>query len=128
MTDSRFALAAQLARPIAPVGPPRPAAGERFVRGPIPRGWLEAAMRLRGKALHVAIELWYRAGLRSRGEVVLSLSNLSNLCGFDRATAARALTALERAGLVRVARHVGRAPRVTILERREHPVQAPSLE
>lgn len=128
MPDSRFALAVQPARPIAAVGPPRPAAGEHFLRGPIPRGWLDVAMRLRGKALHVAIELWYRAGLRSRGEVVLSLSSLSSLCGFDRATAARGLTALERAGLVRVVRHVGRAPRVTILEVRAERVQAPCFE
>ncbi|MGO9834577.1 MAG: hypothetical protein ACLP1X_10200 [Polyangiaceae bacterium] len=73
-------------------------------------------MRLEGKALHVGLEIWYRAGLQRRREVVLSLSKVADAGTFDRATAARGLAALERAGLVRVERAVGRAPRVTLLD------------
>jgi DNA-binding transcriptional regulator YhcF (GntR family) len=73
-------------------------------------------MRLEGRALHVGVEIWFRAGLRCRGDVALSLSKVASTGGFDRATAARGLAALERVGLVRVERGVGRAPRVTLLE------------
>ena len=37
---------------------PRPKAGERFLKGPIPMDWLSAAARLPGKSLHVAIAIW----------------------------------------------------------------------
>jgi hypothetical protein len=73
-------------------------------------------MQLPGKALHVALEVWYRAGLKRQRAVVLSLAHVADVGGFDRATASRGLRALERAGLVAVARGVGRAPRVTLLE------------
>ena len=89
--------------------------GEQFLKGPIPRGWLVRAMRLRGKALHVALEIWFRVGLTRRSEVVLSLEQVARTGSFDRATASRALSALEREGLVSVRRHIGRAPRVTVL-------------
>jgi hypothetical protein len=119
MREHQFALPARVPVPTGGAGLPRPAHGEHFLMGPIPLAWLHVAMALPGKALHVAVELWYLAGLRSRREVVLSLSRLAGVGGFDRATASRALASLEGAGLVRVVRHVGRAPRVEILERRQ---------
>lgn len=115
MNERRFALPAAADAPLRSYAPPRPAPGEHFLMGPIPLSWLEGAMRLPGKALAVATVLWYRAGLTGQRDVVLSLSSVASRCGCDRATASRGLSSLERAGLVRVRRHVGRAPRVEIL-------------
>jgi hypothetical protein len=71
---------------------------------------------LKGRALHVAVEIWFHAGVQRRREVVLSLAKVAAAGEFDRGTAAHGLAALERAGLVRVERGVGRAPRVTLLD------------
>lgn len=94
--------------------PPRHQPGERFLKGPIPWRWLAEAMRLPGRALHVATVLWFRAGLTRSATVSLSLSKLQDV-GVARTTASRALAALERAGLVEVVRAPGRRPQVTIL-------------
>jgi hypothetical protein len=115
MSVRRFAIpAAEM--PAGPAAPPRPRPGEHFLKGPIPRDWILRAMPLPGRALHVAMEVWYRAGLTRRAEVVLSLEQVAKAGGFDRATASRALKVLERVGLVAVSRGVGQAPRVTLLE------------
>lgn len=91
---------------------PRHRVGERFLRGPIPWGWLLRAMRASGSALRVAMMVWYRAGFSNWPSVVV---NLSRVPGASRGTASRGLRALERAGLVRVVRRSGRKPLVTII-------------
>jgi hypothetical protein len=56
---------------------------ERFLKGPVPLAWLQAAARLPGRSLHVGMVLWYVAGLS--GWVSVHLSNV--LClrfGLDR--------------------------------------------
>src|SRR4051812_35971098 len=85
--------------------PPRrpPPQGARFVKGPIPWTWLEQAMRLPGKALHVANMLWYYWGMKRADHVALSMSAFQKL-GISRWAAARGLGALEKAGLIKVAR------------------------
>jgi len=95
--------------------PPRPRAGDRFLKGPVPMRWLERAAQQPGRALHVGIALWLFAGLTKSGSIRLSLSRLSGL-GLDRHAGSRGLHALEAVGLVAVERHAGRAPRVTLLE------------
>ena len=98
--------------------PPTPATGERFLKGPVPLPWLEAAARLPGKSLHAGIALWYAAGLARSASV--PLSNIAGLrFGLDRNAKYRALDWLEGAGLIIVERKLGRAPVVTIL----HPNQ-----
>jgi len=77
--------------------------------------WLARASRQPGKALHVAIALWFVAGLTKTSQVKLSRSVLDDL-GVDRHAGYRGLSALETAGLVRVVRHRGRQPVVTLLE------------
>jgi hypothetical protein len=80
----------------------------------VPVSWLEAAARLPGKSLHAGIALWYAAG-RARSRSV-PLSNISGLqFGLDRNAKYRALGWLERAGLVKVQRKIGRTPVVTLL-------------
>lgn len=88
--------------------------GERFIRGPLPLKWFERAGQLPGKALCVAIVLWYQAGLCKSRVVKLSSKTLLGF-GVDRHAKARGLAALEKTGLVRVERLPGRNPIVTIL-------------
>ena len=88
--------------------------GESFVRGPISLGWLAAAGRLGGKALHVGIYVWYLAGLNDSMEVKLSTSRLKEF-GVSRQAVHRALVALERQRLLFVERRLGCCPVVTLL-------------
>jgi DNA-binding MarR family transcriptional regulator len=86
----------------------------------VPWAWLTKAAQQPGKALHVAIALWFVAGITRVRTVALPGASL-RLLGVSRYAAYRALTALEQAGLVAVARHPGRKPMVTILEPGEDP-------
>jgi hypothetical protein len=95
--------------------PPRHRAGEKFLKGPIPMSWLTIAASLPGKALQVAVGIWYWAGIKRTREIALSISWLSNL-RVDRFSGYRGLAALEKAGLVSVVRHPGRKPIVTLLD------------
>lgn len=95
--------------------PPRGKILGRFLCGPIPMAWLDEARRQRGKAIHVAIELWHWSGVRKSKTVRLNLSRMIRF-GVTRPTASRALQDLESAGLVKVERLPGRAPLVTILD------------
>ena len=95
--------------------PPRPKAGTRFLRGPIPLDWLSRAAALPGRSLHVAIAVWFMAGLKKTSMV--PVSNITSLqFGLDRNAKYRALEWLEHANLIAVERRPGRAPIVTILE------------
>ena len=95
--------------------PPRHRPGERFLQGPIPLPWLERAGKLPGKTLHVALTVWFRAGVARKRNVRLSYVDLAGL-GCKPEAGRRALRALEAAGLVKVDRASGRSPEVTILE------------
>lgn len=92
---------------------PRPAAGGKFLKGPIPLAWLETALTLPGRALAVGLLLWFEAGC-ARGDVVdVTYARLARR-GLPEGTARRGLRALEAAGLVTIERRAGRALRVTI--------------
>lgn len=84
---------------------------EPFLKGPIPMAWLDTAAKLPGKALAIGIALWFRVGLKRSQTIALNLSRL----GLDRTSAARGLTALERAELIHVARGRGKKAIVTVL-------------
>ena len=89
--------------------------GGRFLRGPIPLSWLAPAAVLPGKALHVAIALWFLSGLKRSSTVKLT-GSLRSQFGILPDAGRRGLAALERAGLVFVERPPGCCPRVTILD------------
>ena len=92
----------------------------RFLYGPVPVVWLEAAARLPGKSLHVGMVLWYAAGLAGSASVHLS----NTLClrfGLERYAKYRALHSLGAAKLVSVKSTRGRSPLVTILDWRDEP-------
>jgi hypothetical protein len=95
--------------------PPRPKKGNRFLRGPIPLDWLSSAAALPGRSLHIAVAIWFLAGLKKTH--IVPISNITSLqFGLDRNAKYRALDWLESANLIAVERRVGRAPIVTILE------------
>jgi hypothetical protein len=93
--------------------PPRHAKGGRFLKGPIPWGWLQRAARLPGKALHVALLLWQEAGCARKRTVRFRLASVASL-GMHFDTGRRALRALERAGLVTIRYPSGRSLEVTL--------------
>ena len=95
---------------------PRHKPGEKFLKGPIPRWWLEEAASLPGKALHVAIELWFWAGIRGPEDIKLSSANLAKL-GVKRHAGYRALGWLQGAGLVSIKRSPGCKLRITIKDK-----------
>jgi hypothetical protein len=88
---------------------------KRFLRGPIPLPWLQSAAKLPGKALVVALAIWYIDGF-GQDDRSLCPSLLAQF-GVERRAGYRGLKALERAGLVTVDRAVGRCPRVTIVRK-----------
>lgn len=69
---------------------------------------------LPGRALHAGVAVWCVANVMGTTTVPLS-----NLCGqrfgFDRSGKYRGLAWLEKAGLIKVERRLGRSPQVTIL-------------
>ncbi len=93
-------------------GPPKRVKG-RFVKGPVPLGWLERAGRLPGKALHVGMFLWFRVGLTKAMTVKPSYEELNRL-GVLPDAFRRALKKLEEAKLVTTDKHPGRKTRITI--------------
>ncbi len=85
----------------------------RFLKGPIPWAWLTEAAKLPGHVLHIALALWFRAGVTRSETVVLTTMLLKEL-GVDRHAKYRALRQLEQAGLVSVAHQHGKNPHVTL--------------
>jgi hypothetical protein len=87
----------------------------QFLKGPIPWNWITCAMRLPGKALHVAVVLWQEAGFRKSRHVKFRMSKIERV-GFSRWTARRALVILEEAKLIKIGRKPGQLLQVEILE------------
>jgi hypothetical protein len=94
---------------------PRHKPGEKFLKGPVPWNWISAATKLSGKAPHVAIALWFLAGIKKSHTIALSGKLLEDI-GVKRNAAYRGLTVLEEAGLISVNRHRGRLSIVTLLD------------
>ncbi|MBX9653618.1 hypothetical protein K2Y11_08380 [bacterium] len=93
---------------------PRHATGEKFLRGPIPWGWLMRAMNLLGIELSLALIIWRLVYVYNSPIVQLVPSEYEFLRK-DRKTIYRALRELERAELIKVARKRGRSPIVTLV-------------
>ena len=99
-------------------GAPRHKKGVHFLKGPVLLNWLARAACCRGKALHVAIILCYRAGLL-KSDTIKVPGWTAKKFGLDRHAKTRALKALEQAGLVSITRRQGCSPQVTLLEHRQ---------
>jgi len=85
----------------------------RFLRGPIPLQDIAAASRLPGRALAVFLAINHRQALTRNSVVTLPRNLLADL-GVTKDAKARALRALEAAGLVRVERQPGQSPRIRL--------------
>ena len=86
----------------------------RYLKGPVPWPWIVAAARLPGKALIVGLCLWRLAGAKRDRTVILGNVDLEAFA-VDRSAKSRALGALERAGLINIARQPGRLPTITLV-------------
>ena len=93
--------------------PPRRVQGS-FLKGPVPMNWIARAAALPGKTLHLAMALWFRAGLVGSMTLTLSNSDLAAL-GVARDAKYEGLERLRAAGLIAVQQLPGRSPLVTIL-------------
>ena len=85
-----------------------------FIRA-IPLAWVQQAARLPGKALHVALVIWYQVGVEKSGTIRFSMK-LSRQFGVLRHAVSRNLALLEEARLIKVERHRGRLPDVIMLD------------
>ncbi|KAB0580714.1 hypothetical protein F7Q92_13075 [Ideonella dechloratans] len=85
-----------------------------FIKGPLPLVWMQAAARMPGKTLQVALALWYLAGLKKTTTVRLPSKPLNEM-GVSRDAKYEALARLEQQGLVSVQQQPGQAPLVTLL-------------
>lgn len=87
----------------------------RFLKGPVPWDWLCRAAQLSGVALALGLFLWRRKGMGWDADGTrLANAALAEL-GITRMAKSRALTALEEAGLVTVARERGKSPLVRLI-------------
>jgi hypothetical protein len=85
-----------------------------FLRGPVPLEWLTVAANLPGKALHLAIALWWRHGLVKGKPFKLTKSALLAL-NVERDAERLGLARLEQAGLIQLERKPGQRPTISIL-------------
>jgi hypothetical protein len=79
--------------------------------------WLRRAADLPGKALHLALALWFEAICSpDRSPVVKLQRRKRGWFGLERRAFYRALQSLQKAGLIGVEPRRGKVPRVTILD------------
>jgi DNA-binding transcriptional ArsR family regulator len=86
----------------------------KFIKGPLDFVWLSEARQLGVTALWVGLGLWFLRGLRRSNSFVVSNLTMREW-GVQPDAKARALRALERAGLIRVERQGKRSPQVTLV-------------
>jgi hypothetical protein len=86
---------------------------KRFLRGPVPFDQLASAFRLSGSALAVLLVIHHQAALTAATAVRLPAGLLRDF-GIGRSVKARALHALEGAGLIQIIQEQGRTVRVSL--------------
>lgn len=86
-----------------------------FVKGPIPMSWLSSAARLPGKSVHVALALFWLAGMKPQGKVKMT-RQAQNLFNVSDDAYRDALPRLEEAGLIKVWRAPGQRAQVEIVD------------
>lgn len=85
-----------------------------FLKGPVPLEWLNKAAILPGKALNVAIAIWWLQGMAKGKSLKLTQKSLKYL-NVKRGAASAALERLEAAGLIQLTRSPGQRPSISIL-------------
>lgn len=87
---------------------------QRFLNGPISMSAIQSAARLPGKALALYLATHHRCSLLGQKKVSLPRGFLGQL-GIRKDAKARGLACLERAGLVRLEKCLGRPVKVELL-------------
>ena len=95
--------------------PSPPKTGRGFIKGPLPLPWLQATMPLSCKTLHLALAIWYLAGLNRRTDNLMLSPKVVRSFGVSRDAQYDGLHRLEAQGLILVSRRPGQAPHVTLL-------------
>jgi hypothetical protein len=95
------------------VAQPDPSNG-RFIKGPLPLAWFEGAAALPGRALHVALAIWFQVGLERSSTIKLGQKRASQF-SVSRDAKYDALKRMTEAGLIEVEQSPGQAPRVTVV-------------
>jgi hypothetical protein len=95
--------------------PPRPAAKDHFLKGPVPMPWLRTVATQAAQSMAVAVFIWYLAGLKKSAEFAVPTGKVEEY-GVNRYKLYRDLAALQKAGLIAVERHKGRHARVKLLD------------
>jgi hypothetical protein len=85
-----------------------------FIKGPIPMSWLSSVARLPGKSVHVALALFWLAGMKPQGKVKMT-RQAQNLFNVSDDAYRDALPRLEKAGLIKVWRAPGQRAQVEIV-------------
>jgi hypothetical protein len=86
----------------------------KFIKGPLDFVWFSKARQLGVTALWVGFGLWFLRGLRRSNSFTVS-NLMMQEWGVQRDAKARALRALEKAGLITIERRGKRSPRVTLV-------------
>lgn len=87
----------------------------KFIKGPIPLGWISRANTLPGKAGAVGVALWFLAGVQG-SRVVKLTGEVERIAGCSRKAVYQALRALDAAGLLVAHHRQGARASVTLLE------------
>jgi hypothetical protein len=87
---------------------------DAYIKGPIPIKWLDKAAKLPGKALNVALALWWLYGMAKRKPFKLTQQAL-DFMHVGRDAVGDGLTRLEQAGLIQVERKPGQRPAISII-------------
>ncbi len=87
---------------------------EPFIKGPIPLDWLSSAAELPGKAINLALALWWLQGM-AKGKPFTLTKHALNKLNIKRDAASSGLKSLEHVGLIRIDRKPGRRPTVALI-------------
>ena len=91
---------------------PQKSQNDRYIRGPIPLGWIQKACIVGAEKL--ALYLMYMKGLTKRSKIPLRSAEMGRF-GLSPKTRRVQLTKLEEAGLVKAEKAVGKKPVVTVI-------------
>ena len=87
---------------------------KRYIKAPLPYGWIATAANLPAKTLHLAMAIRYLVGVTKSSTIKLSYKYPKEF-GVGVKAFYSALTNLEQAGLISVQRSKGRSPIITVL-------------
>ena len=86
----------------------------KFVKGPIPFKWIEAASRLGANESRLSWLLWFMHGVTKGASFTVS-NDRAKRFGIERRQKYRALASLEKAGLISIDCRSGTAHKITVI-------------